>query len=254
MLPSDQGTPDPGANFKMAGEALAAVTGIFPKKAITPKQGEQAEQLVAAAAKLVARFVKFEAFDEFEAPEKRDFEKTYAALSQLTNEEVATATELIASPDIVNAWRFAVNASRAFLKESWPVAIRRTPTVQEWIEPSVTEGGRILSAVAVVDDPLILLREMLRGQVTPSAIEAVKTCHGSLFQRILGLFDTALKEAGQKGKVCPWAHEAQLRLLFEIKPDEFISFRNDKTAEPPEPVRRFDIKFEDFKTKGQATR
>lgn len=249
----DQVTTTAEPKWALAGEALAAVTGIFPKKPMTSKDGEDAQGLLGKAQKEIAKFCKFEKFDDFEFTKPDiDFEEMYGKLGPLSNEEVSTATEFLPNPDLIQAWRFAVDRTRAYLKGAWPVAIRQTPTGPEWTPPPPSVVGRTAAVLRVVEDPLEMLREMNRGVLTPSMVAAVKTCHPEFYKRVTSSMVWQLKLAGEKHRHCPWKHEFQLRLLFEKKPAGIMSF--GAPAEPPvapSPVR-LDIEFDSMRTKGQA--
>ncbi len=238
----------------LAGKALAAVTGIFPTKPITREQGKEAEQLIAKATKLIAKFCKFGDFADFRLAPKFDFEATYADLGELTEAEAAVATEDLAAPDVIAGWKDSVNASRAYLKTNWPVAIRQTPTGPTWVEPSMSEGGRIAEIIAVVEDPLELLTQMNRGALAPSLIDAVRACHAELFERFLAIFEATLRDAGEKKRVCPWSHELPIRMLFGLAPDGLVTFTRGGAPTPAPSGGGIDIKFDDLQTKSQSVR
>jgi hypothetical protein len=237
-------------NYALAGEALAAVTGLFPQDPITPAQGLEAEGVPADLEQQIARFCQFRREpDKFRLAPKVDFAKTWARLQPLTNEELRV-TDGLRDPQLVAAWANTVDAARAHARSLWPLSIRQTPTGPDWLEPSRTEGGMAEAVLLVLDDPRELLRELNRHSMTPSQVEAVKTAYPELFGRILVVFDVALKAAGQAGKKCPWGHEVLLRRLFGVAPTGLVTFGPQDGA-PPRPAR-VAIKFDELKTRNQA--
>jgi hypothetical protein len=252
-LPAETPVSAPEPNWALAGEALAAVTGLFQDKPITPDQGAKAEGLMADLQRDVAKFCKFKPFEAFKMPRTVDFEETYGRLTALTETEIAIATQDLTSPELIEAWTQAVNSARAYARAGWPAQIRQTPTGPDWLEPSKTDGGRATAELVVLENPLLLVTEMTRGTLTPSQVVAVKTARPEMFSRIVTAMEMALNAAGAVGRQCPWSHESQLRQLFGLPPVGLVTFKNaDAMAQPK--TGDFSIDFEGLKTKGQTVR
>lgn len=244
-------------NYDLTAEAIVAVTGIFPTKPITPDDAEKARELPKKLAAGVERFCRFGDFASFKMPPGLgDLEECFQKLNPLTEEETAIATTGWANPELISAWSFTVNAARSYLKEHFPVIIRETPTGPEWCPPPTSEKGRLTSTYAVVNAPTWLLDDMNRGAMTPEQVHAVKAVYPQIFQRLLGSFDIALREAGAKSKHCPWKHEMQLRVLFEKPPTGLLSFGSDSAKRQAENLGNAPValNFDGLRTKAQALR
>jgi hypothetical protein len=239
----------PAPNWELAGECLAAVTGLFPEGSITVEQGREAEKLIGYIAECAEKFCKFGKFEKFQAPKKVNFEEAWAKLMPLTEEEIGAATADLTEPDLIDAWSAAVNRGREAARSTWPVIIRQTPTGPEWVEPSRTSGNRAAVTLAVLDRPMSLFDELKRGVLTPSMVEVVSLAYPELFGRAKEIFAAVLPTIE---KSCPWSHESQLRILFNLPPKlTTFGVNND-----PEPKRsgEFQINFDDTKTKTQLVR
>jgi hypothetical protein len=235
-------------NYILGGEALAAVTGPFWQGPITPTQGEEAEALITEIEKAAAKFCRFGKFDDFKLPPKSDYEEVWGQLQPLTDEDRDAADDL-AEPEIIEAWAATVDRARAYAREVWPVSIRQTPTGPDWLEPSRTVGGKADAILAVLKDPRELLRELNRGSMTPSQVDAVRSVYPELFSRILIIFDVSLKSTD---KNCPWDHEVLLRRLYGLPPIGLVTFK----ATGPETDTSVDVRidFEGLKTKNQTVK
>jgi hypothetical protein len=242
--------PDP--NWELAGEALACITGLFQDKPITPEQGRKAEGVLFEIQRMIVKFCRFGEFDEFKAPEKVDFEETYDRLLPMTDEESRICTGDLVSPDLIGAWTDVVNRGREYVRSRWPYAIRDTPTGPEWCEPSRTEGGLVATMLGLANDGREFVREMNRGQVTPSQIDTMKVVFPTLFTRVCRMLQLALSDAGQKKRKCPWDHELIVRAIADLAPVGLMTFGPSGPAESPPKSGEIRIQFDRLLTRNLA--
>lgn len=239
-------------NWALDGEALAAVSGLFPKGPITREQGAEAEALLSKVGEAAKKFSKFGEFGAFKMRKRPDFEEVWTKLQPLTEAETEIATAGLADPDLIDAWGNAVNAARATARAVWPVQIRDTPTGPDWVDPGRLEGGRAADVLAALNDPLSMLDDLQRGSLTPPQVEAVEAAYPELMNRIREIYSNELKQ--RDGKRCPWAHEVQLRVLFGA-PAKLVNFgAGDTSAKETKGGSEIQIDFEQLRTKGQSVR
>jgi hypothetical protein len=251
LLRRKQGNTLEPSSYELAGESLAAVTGIFPKGPITPRQGAEAMALAERAGELIEKFCKFKKFDEFKLQKRvDDLEETFLKLSPLTELEIRETCAALMDPDVISSWAEAVNKGRAYLRAKWPAFIRQTPTGPVWIDPPRSVVNHISLSMAAVNDPLTMLEELNRGCMTPEVMDCVKETKPKIHERLLGAMSSQLQTVGAMGKKCPWSHEMQLRILFEQPPKGLVTF-GVESEEKPQQSADFNIKFEGLQTRGQ---
>lgn len=252
--PATAGLPGAGdVNWSLAGEALASVTGLFPEEPITPDQGAKAEEIAGDATRLIEKFCHFGVFDSFKLqPPVTSFEDTYGALMDLTETEIAFITADLTSPDLIAAWTDSINRGRAYLRQMWPVMIRETPTGPRWVDPPTGIANQISVAMAVTSDPLRLLEEMNRGTATPGMFMCVRESKPEIAGRFANTFSDRLHAIGSS-KNCPWDHELQLRMFFDLPPTGIVTF-GVQGNQASKSTATFKIDFDGLKTKGQSLR
>jgi hypothetical protein len=240
-------------NWALAGECLLAVTTPWPGGPISPEHGAEAEEIFQRLEEYAQDFCKFEPFTPFEMPQAiASFKVGYVACASMSPEEYELYTSDLASPDLIMAWTEACERARAYLRYVWPVNVRETPTGPEWEDPSTTDGNKTAACLAIVKRPETLFLEMRSGSASPEMFEAAKEVFPELYGKMKSIMEAASKQAGAEGRKCPWAHEFQLRQLFDVPPTELVTVGNDDSQSDQPMAREFKIKFDDLKTRGQS--
>jgi hypothetical protein len=205
----------------IVGEALVAVTGLFPDRPLRGSDGLAARALPGEWRAQVKAFFDQDRPRRFKLYPRPAHE---AMLDRLTGGGPVADEDLVvklASSDVIYDYLAVLRGARGYVKDRWPALSQDTFTGPRLLEPGATSMGAAWAIHAVVEDPSRLLVEMLSGTVQAAQVDAVKTVYPTLFQLLEQLIGE--RKAIEQGKKLSWSidwpKERVLRILFGLPPD-----------------------------------
>jgi hypothetical protein len=191
------------------------------------EQAARAARLTKRARAMVLRFLSGSAEDDEEPQDEPappfDWKAVSEQLQNLGDKQSAGLTAALPEPlaDEVSAdvTRIADNLQRALPRRVTKSTVKAT--VQP---PGVMELGRFRRRWAVATDPLIVLRDLVRGSISPDQVEALSETYPEFFKALTspgGIVDDAIAtmkaRRGDNWDI-PISRDRTLRVLLQAEP------------------------------------
>lgn len=237
-------------SVKLSTEALAAVTGVYPDDPATVADGVAAGLIHGKWRTAIKQFFDKDRPSKFK---KNRLPASYETMSKkilVGDDDPVWLTQNMVDPDMIRAYTMVISNARLYIRERWP-----NLQIDNFAGPQTVEPGKVFVSEATmvfctVNDPSIILDEMLSHSLIPQQAECFKTCYPSLF----GMLDELIEErkilelTRAKSWKCPWSKERVLRNLFGMPPTVSI-------AEAPKPKAQMgSIQEIKFKATSEITR
>lgn len=213
-------------------ELLLAVTGVFPRRAITIEDARAAEGAFMTWGGRLRRWVGNDEQAPFELPKDRDLTKTLDQLAhKLTPQEMAAVTENLTDAGMEADYQLALLGARKYLLDRWPATNVDTAAGPRPMPLPQDEADEVLSLVAVVDDPDRVIDEVEMQSLTPSQAEAFRAVYPALSQALLAGLRVAIIQKGPKWAPSP-DREDVFRTLAGLEPEAAIITPEQQESPP----------------------
>ena len=228
-----------------AGEALCAVTGIFPDKPASLADGRAAAGLHGIWRTSVKEFFDRDKPLRFKRSKMpMSYDKARDLLNSPDDDPIWLASK-IEDEGIATAYLTAISNAREYLRAQWPVlSIERYPSSQ-LVEPGRVTVAKMSMLFASVNEPSVILDEMLSHSLQDEQVTAAKTVFPNLFSMLMQLIEerSYIELTKVKSWIAPWSQERVLRRLYQLPVQVSISEAARKPANmgksPPEVSIRF---------------
>lgn len=201
-----------------SGEALVAVTGIFPTEPASIADGRAATLLHGKWRTAVKDFFDRDKPYRFKSTRMgMSYDKVRDMLNNPDDNPEWLASK-IADEDMATAYLTVLSNAREYLRERWPALV-----IDQFPAPRIVEPGRVLigkmsTLFSSVNEPTSLLDEMLSHSVQDEQVDAVKTVFPSLFSMLMQLIDerSVIELSKSKSWSVTWNKERVLRRLYQL--------------------------------------
>jgi len=235
----------------LPGEALVAVTGLFPEKPLLARDGEAARKLPGEWRGMVKDFFDQGKPRKFRLYKRPDHD---AMLTKLTEAESPQGlVGKLADAGVADDYLAVLSNCREYVRARWPALSTDTFTGPRMMAPGFTAMGDAWMIFAVVDDPTCLLTEVLSGTVQAPQVDAVTACYPELWKMLQALIQERkqLEQAAKKSWAVGWAKERVLRILFSLPADVPIKQAQQPPARTGGASRAINIDFKSSQTLAQ---
>lgn len=237
----------------LAAEALIAVTGLFPERPLTAKDGREAEKLPKIWTAEIRDFLDGRPV-RFRAPPAVNYRKTLDRLAAgIDVEEAADLTQNLASDDVAREYKVALSNAREYLRAQWPKLQLMEPTGPEILEPGEIELGRLSTLYATVNDPGRVLAEMRSRSLTKAQVDALAGAFPGLYEMLKAIVADQIQRRTVEARSyrVPWDQKVVLNKVWQFPQNVPLS---QIQQEPPKsaPVPQVKIDFERQRTKAET--
>lgn len=228
----------------LAAQALVGVTGLFQDEPVTAVQGKAAAAVPKAWRAQVKEFLDQPRPKKFRAPKIVDHAEVAEDLSHgIDTERGNRLTSTIVGPGVGDLYLLALESAREYVRLRWPSLSRDTPAGLRLITPGKVEQGRAAAMLAVVEDPGVVLQELLSGTLTAEQAQTFRGVYPALFEMLRAMLDEELTERSLRDRdyEVGWARERLIRILFGLPPTMAISQVKPAPKAAAAPTIKIDI-------------
>ena len=232
---TDPVAPNVRAPGDLAAEALAAVTGLWPRRAPSRTDLVAAEGMPRRWAQKLRKWLASDGPERlpWEAPPSSE-ELLERILRPLDATEIEAWLATVGEPGVALAYVGVLQTGRSYLDSIWP-KIPEAGLVAGTYPLSRDDLDEVWSVCRVLDDFDSLLAEFSAQTLTVDQVRAVRSVFPDLCALLDDLLDEALIEHVSKKKPLPWQIEDVIRVWRGIKPEEPIAVPAPDKPQPPKP-------------------
>lgn len=206
------------ATSDISTEALVAVTGIFPDRPVTYGDTYAATLLPGEWRSSVKEFFDRDKALKFKRTKlPMSYEKTGKLLVN-PDDDPNWLTSNFSDPDVANSYLLVISNAREYLRSKWPKLIIQAYPLPRPVDPGRTFIEEMSMLYCTVNEPSIILREMISRSLQPAQVDAFKTVFPALYNLLLDTIDERkqLELSRSMSWTVPWSKERILRNLYQL--------------------------------------